>query len=245
MDWNKQYYDELWSRVWSRGNSFLKSSEEIKKQKEFPGIQYMHLGEGRKLNACVLFVDVVSFTQRSQYLPPEKLLLTLHVFLSEIVKIVTDYGGEVEKFTGDGLMAIFDSSYTDIPTMVKKAIDAATTIRFAIKDPINSFLKHQEIEPINFRIGIDGGELIIGKLGIGTSNELVAIGWAANIASKLQELAPVNGILIGNYVHSQLPTFEKEYCLLQLIPTDWNYVKSGTVEKYPFFAYTAEWKIPV
>lgn len=244
MIWSKAYYDKTWARISDRKNKFDNITNNLKTQKKFPDTKQLNLGEGRGIIAGVLFVDIVSFTERSGYETPEQLLFTLDIFLSEMTTIVNDWGGTIEKFTGDGLMAIFDTSQTTISGMAKDVIDVATTMRHSIEGPINAYLKDRGIEPIKYRIGIDGGQIIVGRLGIRGDNDPVAIGWPANIASKLQEIADPNGILIGNFIYSALPQWEKDYCVAHFIPSSWTYIISGTVEKYPFHSYHAVWVIP-
>lgn len=244
MSWNKKYYDDLWDRTWRRGGRFDELSGKIKPRVEIPDPRYLQIGEARSITGAVLFVDIVSFTERSQRTAPKDLLLTLDLFLAEMTQIVNDWDGVIEKFTGDGLMAIFDTAHGDESKMVKDIIDAATTMRYAIANPINSYLESKNIEPIHYRIGVDGGKLLIGKLGVRSDNDSVTIGWAANIASKLQDIAPVDGILIGYYIYHHLPDWEKANCSHQGFPADWTYVRLGTSEKYPFYSYTATWTIP-
>lgn len=244
MIWTKTYYDKIWERIEDRKNKFDDITNNLKSQKKFPDIKSLNLGEGREITAGVLFVDIVSFTERSRQETPEQLLFTLDIFLSEMATIVNGWGGTIEKFTGDGLMAIFDTSQTTIAGMAKDIIDVATTMRYSIDGPINSFLKSRGIEPIKYRIGIDGGQIVVGRLGIRGDNDPVAIGWAANIASRLQENADPNGILLGSFIHHHLPDWEKNYCVALSIPSSWTYIINGTVEKYPFYSYHAVWVIP-
>lgn len=244
MAWSKKYYDDLWTRIYTRGNRFVDNSDKIKSQKEFPDVKSLQIGEGRQIMGAVLFVDIVSFTERSGYESPNDLLLTLDIFLSEMAAIVTDYGGSIEKFTGDGLMAVFDTAGIDEYKMCKNVIDAATTMRYSITSPIKGFLEKRKIDPISYRIGVDGGKIVVGKLGIKSDNDPVAIGWAANIASKLQEIASVNGINLGRFIYHRLPDWEKNYCVEQSIPYNWTYILEGTTLKYPFYSYTGAWKIP-
>lgn len=244
MSWGKKYYDDLWDRTWRRGGRFNELSGKIKPRVEIPDPRYLQIGEARSITGAVLFVDIVSFTERSKRTAPKDLLLTLDLFLAEMAQIVDDWDGVIEKFTGDGLMAIFDTAHGDESKMVKDIIDVATTMRYAIAKPINSYLENKKIEPIHYRIGVDGGNLLVGKLGVRSDNDPVTIGFAANIASKLQEIAPIDGILIGHYIYFHLPDLEKAYCIRQQSPADWTYIRIGTSEKYPFYSYSAEWKIP-
>ena len=244
MNWTKKYYDDLWNRTWRRAGRFDELSRKIKPGVEFPDPRYLQIGEARSITATVLFVDIVSFTERSDRSTHRNLLLTLDLFLSEMTQIVNEWGGVVEKFTGDGLMAIFDTAYSNESEMVKDTIDVATTMRYEISNPINSYLESNNIEPIRYRIGIDGGSLLVGKLGVRSDNDPVTIGWAANIAAKLQEIANVDTILLGNYIYLRLPDWERAYCVREEFPEDWTYIKLGTSERYPFFRYTATWKIP-
>jgi len=245
MNWTKEYYDAVWNRAWRRGTRFDELSDKIKPRQTFPDPRHLQIGEARSITATVLFVDIVSFTERSRRTNAKALLLTLDLFLAEMTQIINDWGGTVEKFTGDGLMAIFDTAYTTESGMVKDTIDAATTMRYAISHPINSYLETKGIGPVQYRIGIDGGSLLVGKLGVRSDNDPVTIGWAANIASKLRDIAPVNSILIGHYIYNNLPEWERGFCIGQQLPEDWIYVKRRTPDKYPFYRYAAEWKIPI
>ena len=244
MKWDRKYYDNLWDRTWRRGDRFADVSSKIEPRQAFPDPRYLRIGEARSITATVLFVDIVSFTKRSEDQDSKSLLLTLDLFLAEMTAIVNEWGGTVEKFTGDGLMAVFDTSYTDEAGMVKDAIDAATTMRYVITGPVNSYLESEGIQSIEYRIGIDGGAILIGKLGVRSDNDPIAIGWAANIASKLEDIAPVDGILIGNYVYSRLPDWEKQFCVQAEFPAEWIYCVKGTNIPYPFYRYTAMWNIP-
>lgn len=244
MNWTKQYYDKLWDRAWQRAGRFEDISSKIKTGVTFPDISNLKIGEARLIEGTILFVDIVSFTARSERSNPHDLLLTLDIFLAEMSEIVNDWGGTIEKFTGDGLMAIFDTAYTDNQGMVKNVIDAATTMAYVIGGPINGYLEGQKIEPLNFRIGIDGGNVLVGKLGVRSDNDPVTIGWSANIASKLCDTAPVNGVLIGNYVYSLLPKWEQDFCVTHDFIEGWNYIIKGTTFRYPFYIYRGRWKIP-
>jgi adenylate cyclase len=244
MTWTKKYYDELWDRSWRRGARFEELSGKIKPRESFPDPRYLQIGEARSIIGAILFVDIVSFTERSEQASSKELLLTLDLFLAEMSQIIDDWGGTVEKFTGDGLMAVFDTAHTTLSGMVKDSIDAATTMRFAISGPINSYLENNGIEPIRYRIGIDGGSILVGKLGVRSASDPVTIGWAANIASKLQSISPVDGIYIGDFIYLSLPNWEQSFCIRQQPPEDWTYVKRGTSDTYSFYNYTAVWKVP-
>ena len=244
MKWTKTYNDQLWNRTFKRGYRYEELSAKIKNGVTIPNASSLKLGEAKSITAAVLFVDIVSFTERSERTTHNDLLLILDIFLAEMTEIVNDWGGTIEKFTGDGLMAIFDSTQITTSQMVKNVIDAATTMAYAISGPINKYLETKGLEPIHFRIGIDAGEILVGKLGVRSDNDLIAIGWAANIASKLCDIASVDSIFIGNYMFPNLPQWEQLYCLRQDVVDGWNYIIKGTALKYPFYKYTGRWKIP-
>ena len=246
MIWSKEYESKQFLRLWERDYRFHKKACSVEDRKAIPEIQKLTIGEARRLKAAILFVDIVSFTERSQYVSSEELLFTLNLFLSEMTQIVEDFGGWVEKYTGDGLMAVFDTSKIDEHVMVQRAIDAATTMRHAIDDDINYLFRQKNITPLEYRISIDGGNVLIGKVGIRGNNELSTIGVAANIASKLQDHALANSITLGGYIYYYLTPWEKLFCSQEPNPDGWGFVfENNIAEPYAFYSYDGKWKYPV
>src|SRR5690606_26617997 len=131
----------------------------------------------------------------------------LNCVIPMLMSVVYDHDGYVEKNTGDGFMAIIGADASDSKEdAANKALDVATISFYVLQNVINPFLIHNGIEEVRARIGIDLGQLIIGRVGLHTGsakherNFLVAVGPTANIASKIQGKAGTDEIWVGDLV---------------------------------------------
>jgi class 3 adenylate cyclase len=138
------------------------------------------IGTGRQLNAAVLFTDISGFSARPSGTASEQQLLinVLNLYFSEMIRVCEEYGGTVEKNTGDGLMAYFEDNSGDPPeTGCKRAVAAALTMLHVTTNAINPILLNSNTDPIEFRVGIDYGLVTIAQLGAARRfGGLVAIG---------------------------------------------------------------------
>jgi class 3 adenylate cyclase/tetratricopeptide (TPR) repeat protein len=147
--------------------------------------------EERKV-VTVLFADLVGFTGRSERMDVEDVRGTLAPYHALLREQLEHYGGTVEKFIGDAVMALFGAPVTheDDP---ERAVRAALSIRAAI-DRLN------EQEPgldLHVRVGVNTGEALVVLGADAGRGEGVASGDVVNTAARLQSAAPVDGILVG------------------------------------------------
>lgn len=200
------------------------------------------IGTGRALNLAVLFLDICGFSSRpgSDHKEQAVLLRFLNLFFTEMVHIVEDYGGTVEKNTGDGLMAYFENAASfPADSVCMRAVAASLTMMHANEHLIGPIFSGALVSPFQFRIGIDYGPVTIARLGAHRRfNANVAIGTSANIASKLLDRASPNSILIGEDVKDRLPSGWLQYT---------RYVGPSGFERsnhlaYLTFEYTGRWK---
>lgn len=211
-----------------------------------PDTDDMVLGTGRRLKMAVMFIDISGFSSRlSEEEREQRLILdALTVFFTEMIRIAEDYGGTVEKNTGDGLMAYFeDFGGTPKEFGAKRAVSCALTMMYTTERIINPFLKGLKRESISFRVAIDYGWVTISRLGAAKRfNTIVAIGTAANISSKMLSLAGPSEILIGESVRNELPlSWQTQWTEKLNVETGWIYRESGAM--YPFYKYTGRWKM--
>jgi class 3 adenylate cyclase/tetratricopeptide (TPR) repeat protein len=134
----------------------------------------------------VLFADLVGFTARAERLDPEDVRAVLSPYYARLRGELERFGGTVEKFIGDAVMALFGApvGHEDDP---ERAVRAALAIRDWVR----------EEGQIEVRLGVATGEALItlgAQLGQG---EGMAAGDVVNIAARLQAAAPVNGILVA------------------------------------------------
>src|SRR5207253_2976225 len=132
----------------------------------------------------VLFADLVGFTQRAETMDPEDVRALLQPYWQRLRAELERFGGTVEKFIGDAVMALFGTpvAHEDDP---ERAVRAALAIRdFAIDDGLE------------LRVGITTGEALVSLSARPDEGEGMASGDVVNTAARLQAAAPVNGILV-------------------------------------------------
>jgi class 3 adenylate cyclase len=134
----------------------------------------------------VVFADLVGFTARSEALDPEDVESFLRPYHERVRAEFERFGGTVEKFIGDAVVAVFGAPITheDDP---ERAVRAALAIRDTIR----------EAGELEVRIAVNTGEAIVRLDARPLSGEGIATGDVLNTASRLQSAAPVNGVLVG------------------------------------------------
>jgi class 3 adenylate cyclase len=176
-----------------------------------PEAEDLVIGEGRRLRAAVLFLDISGFSSWPAETANEqkRVLALLNLFFTEMVRIAEDYGGTVEKNTGDGLMAYFEDRSGSSPDEgSKRAVASALTMLDTNNSLITPILTAAGLSRISFRVAIDHGFLTIGRLGAAERfNAIVAVGTAANVASKMLSFAQPDEIVIGDTVQFRLPQY--------------------------------------
>src|SRR5712691_5853704 len=149
------------------------------------------LSEERKV-VTVLFADLVGFTARAERLDPEDVRAILTPYFARVRSEIEAFGGTVEKFIGDAVMAVFGAplAHGDDP---ERAVRAAIAMCAAV-DELNR--NDAELE-LKIRIAVNTGEALVSLAASVAHGEGVVAGDVVNTASRLQEAAPVNGILVG------------------------------------------------
>jgi class 3 adenylate cyclase/tetratricopeptide (TPR) repeat protein len=148
-------------------------------------------GEERKV-VSVLFVDLVGFTAASEDVDPEDVRARLRPYHARVKTEIERFGGTVEKFIGDAVMAVFGApiSHEDDP---ERAVNAALRVVTAI-DELN------ETQPdlaLSVRAAINTGEAVVTLGARPAEGEAMVAGDVVNTAARLQQHAPVNGVVVG------------------------------------------------
>jgi adenylate cyclase len=155
---------------------------------------YPKLG-GAVQEVTVLFVDIRGFTRRSAGEPPERVVALLGRFLAVAVAAVEDGGGWVNKFLGDGLMALFNLRRRG-PDHADLAVAAARNLCARLQD-LNRELAAQGQAPLCVGVGIHSGPAVVGCIGMTrplaggrlyVRKELTAIGETVNLAQRMEQL---------------------------------------------------------
>jgi len=145
--------------------------------------------------ATIIFIDIKDFTKLADQLDPEKATEIINNIFAPIVGIIDKHGGSINKFLGDGLMAVFGTpfSHEDDP---ERAARASLEIMKSIEE--NGKIKIGNIaKSLKARIGINTGLCISGEIGSDLRKEFTVIGDTVNLASRLQANAVPGKVLIG------------------------------------------------
>jgi adenylate cyclase len=144
--------------------------------------------EGRQLPVTILFSDTCSFTSVSERLTPAELLAWLNRGMALAVPAVTRRGGMVNKFTGDGMLAVFGAPISDGEANdARAAIEAALELQQGL-ETLNAELQAEGAPAMRMRVGIHSGLVLAGSMGSSERLEYAVIGDAVNCASRLESL---------------------------------------------------------
>lgn len=209
-----------------------------------PGDDSLVIGDGRRLQMAIMFIDICGFSNRSLETKEEQgmMLKVLNLYFTEMIRIAEEYGGNVEKNTGDGLMVYFNDGEGAPPENgSQRALSCSLTMLAATKELINPILIASNVKPIDFRVSIDYGKVTVAKIGAPRRfNANTAIGSTANFASKMLKFAGVNDIVIGASAKEQLPlAWQLSWVQVTTESSGWTYISDG--RPYLLYKYTGRW----
>ncbi|MGH9805746.1 MAG: adenylate/guanylate cyclase domain-containing protein [Terriglobia bacterium] len=148
------------------------------------GRQRQHIGEERYVVS--MFVDMRGSTKLSEVRLPFDVVFLINRFVEAASKGITDAGGQPNQFVGDGVLALFGLD-TDRTTACRQALRAASLVAANV-----AYLNHQfatEVrEPIQYGIGINAGDVIVGDIGFRDHTVFTALGDSVNVAARLQDM---------------------------------------------------------
>ncbi len=168
---------------------------------------------GQEYEVAVLFCDLRDFTSFAEYSPPEDVIYFLNTYFSEMVNIVADHNGIVNKFMGDAILAIFGLEPNTNP--VQDAVDTA----WAIQDHVESLRLSGRNTRLESGVGIHSGKAVAGTIGSPDRYEYTFIGDVVNTASRLDGLTKRLGckIIVSADAYRQLsPSAQARFLDLQM-----------------------------
>ena len=152
-------------------------------------------GLSERREVTVLFLDITNFTAASHNLENEEVYLFIDEAMSLLTEVIHKYEGTIDKFTGDGLMALFGApvAHENDP---ERALRAALEMQQVLQ-PFQARLKESRNIDFKTRIGINTGSAVAGKLGSNVHMEYTVIGDTVNVASRLEAAAEPDTILVS------------------------------------------------
>lgn len=142
---------------------------------------------GVQARVCVLFADVRDFTKLSETLPPGQVVALLNDYFSAMTSAVHRHGGIVDKFIGDGMMALFGQPEL-LPAPEQAALEAAHEMLIRLERLNRDTFARQGLR-LEIGIGIHCGDAVLGFLGAKQRHDFTAIGDTVNTASRLEGLS--------------------------------------------------------
>jgi adenylate cyclase len=149
------------------------------------------LDGGRTQNAAVLFIDIIGSTRRMESFTPEQVIEAVRAFHQRVVPIVFRHNGAVDKFLGDGIMAVFgapEKQPDDARDAVLCAVEVLDTVdRWSVDRVARGYI------PVTVGLGIHYGPVIQGNVGIEDRLEFTTLGDTVNLASRLEGMTRQHG----------------------------------------------------
>jgi class 3 adenylate cyclase/GAF domain-containing protein len=148
-------------------------------------------------NLTLLNLDIRGFTELAMEMGPQKTVFLLNNFFSVMGNIVFKYNGIVDKYLGDGFLAIFGAPVSSIKD-AENALTAALEMKDSIKEVNKNFEKELGTS-VNIGISVHTGEVVVGNIGFEKKMDYTVIGDAVNTVFRMQEFTKSypNGIVIG------------------------------------------------
>ena len=159
---------------------------------------------GTKRPVVIFFSDIRGFTPMSEDMSPDDIATLLTEYFTEMVEIVFEHSGTLDKFMGDAIMALWGAPIVhadDADRAMQCALD-----QLAILEKMNAKWKEQGRPPVAIGIGINYGEVFAGNIGSDRRLEYTVIGDAVNTANRLCSSAGPNEILISEAFYKELKT---------------------------------------
>ncbi|HEX2843344.1 adenylate/guanylate cyclase domain-containing protein [Hyphomicrobium sp.] len=141
---------------------------------------------GAEKSLAVMFVDLRDFTRLAEKRLPFDIVFILNEFFGVVGTAIVGEGGRIDKFLGDGLLAVFGEQ-VGLAAGCRQALRAARAIDLAL-DHVNAKLEEEVGRSLRVGIGVDAGTLVVGRIGFGEMVDFTVIGTPVNVASRLESL---------------------------------------------------------
>lgn len=153
--------------------------------------QKLALG-GRTVLATMLFSDIKGFTSLSEKMDPQDIVKFLNVYMTAMCNIIEEETGVVDKFIGDGIMAIFTPETS--PQHAAAAVRAGVRMQQKLDEirRCDSNIRH-----LQMRVGINTGVVVAGNIGSETRMDYTVIGDNVNVASRIESACQPDGVLVS------------------------------------------------
>jgi signal transduction histidine kinase/class 3 adenylate cyclase/DNA-binding NtrC family response regulator len=166
--------------------------------------------QARQMDVTVLFADLCNFTRATEQLSPQAIAHILNDFFVRMSAIIFEHGGTIDKFIGDGIMVIFGApTVMSVQEQVIRAHRCAKAMQ-AMLVQLNDEWCVTENYSFHMRIGMHCGSAIVGSFGGPQRADYTAVGHTVNIASRVENMAEADDIVMTEAMVAWLPPDEWE-----------------------------------
>jgi adenylate cyclase len=161
----------------------------------------IHLG-GENQTVTILFSDIRGFTRMSEHMEPHAVVELLNEYFSEMTDLIFDSGGTLDKYLGDGIMAVYGAPIPK-PDDALRATKTAMEMQRALAS-LNRDWESRGQQPLRMGVGVNTGPVTAGNIGSAKRMDYTVIGDAVNLASRLCSNAAPEQILVSESSYLQL-----------------------------------------
>lgn len=156
---------------------------------------------GKRVEGTVVFADIKGFTQMSESIRPEDLVSILNRYFTLVTRACEINQGMVDKYMGDGVMLVFGAPEADTDHAFH-AITCALLIQRLVEQE-NRLRRERDLLPVQFRIGVNTGNMLAGNMGSRNRMEYTVVGDTVNLASRLCGITNANEIVISREMYQR------------------------------------------
>ncbi len=150
--------------------------------------------QGQRREVSVLMSDLAGFSAIAERLEPEQVVELLNVYLGRMTDMVERYGGTVDEFIGDAVLAIFGAPVVR-PDHAARAVACAVAMQREMED-VNRELASRGLPPIDMVAAVNTGEVVVGSIGSERRAKYGVVGSPVNLASRIQTLAAPGEVVV-------------------------------------------------
>ena len=144
----------------------------------------------------IVFTDLAGFTRLSEQNPPERVTALLNEYLDEMVALIDEHGGTLDKIMGDGIMVLFGAADDMAPErQAVQALRMAARMQAAMTRLAAAWQADGLEQAVALRVGVHQADVTVGNFGSEDLVEFTAIGRGVNLAARLESAAPTGGVL--------------------------------------------------
>jgi len=192
------------------------------------GIKNISLGDCIEKEMTILFCDIRGFTRLSESMSPNDSFKFINQYLKLMVPVINQHGGTIDKYMGDGIMALFPNSADD-------ALNAAVGMLQSL-DKYNKKLIEKNLPAVEIGLGLHTGEMMLGTVGTNSRMDVTVVSDTVNAAARIEALTKTFNcpILVSEETRLRLKDFDKQN--LRFIATCFVQGKSRPMTIYEVFS---------